>query len=111
MKPKKTKPSPQLRLTRKKILILSVVILLLAGVAYFAYDHFFGDRNPLRWKIGTTYEYEFVYAGETVNSHLNPEGGTKDLSGKFDCTLRFSLTPVKKLPDGSFLSELAVVKA
>jgi len=84
--------------------------LLLAGISYFTYTHFFGDRNPLRWKIGTTYEYEFVYAGETVNSHLNPEGGTKDLSGKFDCTLRFSLTPVKRLPDGSFFSELAVVK-
>jgi len=83
---------------------------LLTGAAYFAYDHFFGDRNPLRWKIGATYEYEFIYAGETVNSHLNPEGGSKDLSGKFDCTLRFSLTPVKKLPDGAFFSELAIVK-
>ena len=92
MKSKRTKSTPQPRLTGKKIFTLIVVLLLLIGAAYFAYDHFFGNKNPLRWKIGTTYEYEFVYAGETVNSHLNPEGGSKDLSGKFDCTLRFSLT-------------------
>ena len=71
MRSKKTNPSPQPRSTGKKIVVLSIVILLLAGVAYFAYDHFFGDRNPLRWKIGTTYEYNFTYESETHNSHLD----------------------------------------